>query len=248
MTGPGDEVAAAGGRGRLRASHADREQVIDVLKAAYVRGMLAKDELDARLSQTFASRTPTELAVLTADLPAGLAGPRPPGGEQGNRGRSPGHSAGRPAAARVPDRQRQMGPNLPHPHVLLPHSLDDRRDRDARLMAPTALTRAAAATVRAAPPGVRTRAGRRARRWPGPVPGPQRRPCRPPARSREDSDGGVTTRWRSCGCGGLQGHLLSRKHAAGGPAWFPGWSLPPGRCWRGPSGSSANTDRLPPLW
>src|SRR5262249_61683360 len=78
MTGRGDEVAAAGGRGRLRASHADREQVLDVLKAAYVRGMLAKDELDARLSQTFASRTPTELAVLTADLPAGLAGPRPP--------------------------------------------------------------------------------------------------------------------------------------------------------------------------
>ena len=93
MTGPGDEVAAAGGRGRLRASHADREQVIDVLKAAYVRGMLAKDELDARLSQTFASRTPTELAVLTADLPAGLAGPRPP--------RQPARAPARPAASKV---------------------------------------------------------------------------------------------------------------------------------------------------
>jgi hypothetical protein len=38
MAGPGDEIAAgAGDRGRLRASHADREQVIDALKAAFVR-------------------------------------------------------------------------------------------------------------------------------------------------------------------------------------------------------------------
>jgi hypothetical protein len=78
MTGPGDGVAAAGGRGRLRASHADREQVIAMLKAAYVRGMLAKDELDARVGQAFASRTYAELAALTADLPAGLADIRAP--------------------------------------------------------------------------------------------------------------------------------------------------------------------------
>ena len=38
MAGPGDEIAAgAGGRSYLRASHADREQVIDVLKAAFVQ-------------------------------------------------------------------------------------------------------------------------------------------------------------------------------------------------------------------
>jgi hypothetical protein len=52
MTGPGDEVAAgAGGHGRLRAAHADREQVIGTLKAAFVQGMLAKDEFDARVGQ-----------------------------------------------------------------------------------------------------------------------------------------------------------------------------------------------------
>jgi hypothetical protein len=46
MAGPGDEIAAgAGGRGHQRASHADREQVIGTLKAAFVQGMLAKDEL-----------------------------------------------------------------------------------------------------------------------------------------------------------------------------------------------------------
>jgi hypothetical protein len=35
-TGPEDELAAsAAGRGRLRVSHADHEQVIDTLKAAF---------------------------------------------------------------------------------------------------------------------------------------------------------------------------------------------------------------------
>jgi len=58
MAGPGDEIAArAGGRGHLRASHADREQVIGTLKAAFVQGMLAKDEFDLRVGQTLAART-----------------------------------------------------------------------------------------------------------------------------------------------------------------------------------------------
>lgn len=68
----------AGGRGQLRASHADRERVIGVLKAAFVQGMLAKDEFDLRVAQTLASRTYAELAILTTDLPAGLAAARPP--------------------------------------------------------------------------------------------------------------------------------------------------------------------------
>jgi len=75
MAGPGDEIAAgAGGRGRLRASHADREQVISVLKAAFVQGRLDRDELDLRVGQALASRTHAELAALTADIPAGLTG------------------------------------------------------------------------------------------------------------------------------------------------------------------------------
>ena len=75
---PGDEMAAAAaGRGRLRASHADREHVLDVLKAAFVQGLLTKDEFDMRVGQTFASRTYAELAALTADIPAGLIGAQP---------------------------------------------------------------------------------------------------------------------------------------------------------------------------
>jgi Domain of unknown function (DUF1707) len=79
MAGPGDEISAqAGGRGHLRASHADREQVIETLKAAFVQGRLDKDELDLRVSQTFAARTYAELAAVTADLPAGLTTAKPP--------------------------------------------------------------------------------------------------------------------------------------------------------------------------
>ena len=50
-----------------------------MLKAAFVQGMLTKEELDARAGQAFASRTHGDLAALTADLPAGLMAAPPPG-------------------------------------------------------------------------------------------------------------------------------------------------------------------------
>ena len=79
MAEPGDEIAAgAGGGGHLRASHAEREQVIGLLKAAFVQGRLAKDEFDVRVGRALTSRTRAELAALTADIPAGLAGAQPP--------------------------------------------------------------------------------------------------------------------------------------------------------------------------
>jgi uncharacterized protein DUF1707 len=74
MTGPQDPAAA--GRDRLRAGHADREQVIEALKAAFVQGMLAKDEFDARVGQALASRTYADLAALTADIPPAPAAAR----------------------------------------------------------------------------------------------------------------------------------------------------------------------------
>ncbi len=79
VTGSGDDLAAAAAaRGRLRVSHAEREQVIDTLKAAFVQGMLAKDELDLRVGQAFASRTYAELAAVTADLPTEPTAAQPP--------------------------------------------------------------------------------------------------------------------------------------------------------------------------
>jgi len=69
ITGP--DGGAAVGHGRLRASHADREQVIDTLKTAFADSRLDKDELDARVGQALAARTYAELAAATADIPAG---------------------------------------------------------------------------------------------------------------------------------------------------------------------------------
>lgn len=78
MVGPGDETAGRGRYSYLRASHADRERVIDVLKAAFVQGRLAKDEFDRRVGRVLASRTYADLNVLIADMPAGLASSQPP--------------------------------------------------------------------------------------------------------------------------------------------------------------------------
>jgi DUF1707 SHOCT-like domain len=74
------DIAAATVRcgGSLRASHADREHVLEVLKAAFVQGRLNKDELDTRVGQTLASRTYAELAMVTADIPRGPMGTQPP--------------------------------------------------------------------------------------------------------------------------------------------------------------------------
>ena len=73
MTDSGDQrTAADGGRGRLRASRADREQAIELLKAAFVQDRLDKDELDTRVGQALASRTYAELAAVSADIPAAL--------------------------------------------------------------------------------------------------------------------------------------------------------------------------------
>ena len=65
---PGAQPPAAG----LRAARADRERVIDLLKAAFVQGRLMRDEFDARVGQALASRTYGELAAVTADIPAEL--------------------------------------------------------------------------------------------------------------------------------------------------------------------------------
>ena len=54
-----------------RASDADREKVIGVLKAAFAQGRLTKDELDARVGHAFTSQTYADLAALTTDIPPG---------------------------------------------------------------------------------------------------------------------------------------------------------------------------------
>ena len=53
----------------LRASHADRDRVVDALRVAAGDGRLSAEELDTRLESALSARTLGELAELTADLP-----------------------------------------------------------------------------------------------------------------------------------------------------------------------------------
>jgi hypothetical protein len=78
MTWPGDEIAKEErpGRGRLRASHSDREQVVGALQTAFVEGRITEDELGERVDRVHASRTYAELAEVIADIPTALTGAR----------------------------------------------------------------------------------------------------------------------------------------------------------------------------
>jgi hypothetical protein len=63
---PGGEIA----RSELRASHDDRDRVVELLRVSAGDGRLTAEELDERLEQAMTARTYGELARLVADLPA----------------------------------------------------------------------------------------------------------------------------------------------------------------------------------
>jgi hypothetical protein len=64
---PGGEMAP---RGDLRASHDDRDRVVEVLTGAAGDGRLTPEELDERVAAALTARTYGELAALVSDLPA----------------------------------------------------------------------------------------------------------------------------------------------------------------------------------
>jgi hypothetical protein len=71
-TGPGVPFP-----GPLRAGDADREQVIDLVKAAFVQGRLTRDELGLYTGRALESRTYAQLAAVTAGLAAVRPSPHP---------------------------------------------------------------------------------------------------------------------------------------------------------------------------
>jgi DUF1707 SHOCT-like domain len=75
--GPGQQAGGAMGHGYMRASDADRERVVDALKAAFVRGLLTTEELGLRTGQALGARTFGDLAAITAGIPVGPARARP---------------------------------------------------------------------------------------------------------------------------------------------------------------------------
>ena len=65
--GPWDPQAATAS-GHMRASDADRDRVVDALKAAYIYGLLTSEELAARTGQALAARTYADLTAVSAVL------------------------------------------------------------------------------------------------------------------------------------------------------------------------------------
>ena len=61
--------AAGGGRGNMRAAHADRDRAVEFLKVAYSEGRLSKDEYDGRLEHALSARTYADLDQVVSDLP-----------------------------------------------------------------------------------------------------------------------------------------------------------------------------------
>jgi len=185
MASPGDEMATgAASRGRMRASHADREQVIDMLKTAFVHGRLTRDELDARMGRALAARTHADLAALTADIPpapAAVLPERPPAPAR----RRPLAGAAAKSGLCLIITAAFIGGRLPLRFVPdacpggLRHVGGARHHgiRGVHRMGREVLPRAAAAPAGAGRPGPRSRTARRHRPWPG-SPRPSHRPDR----------------------------------------------------------------------
>lgn len=59
----------------LRASDADRDHLVELLKTGFAEGRLTQDEYNLRMERAYMARTYGELGALVSDLPAGM--PRP---------------------------------------------------------------------------------------------------------------------------------------------------------------------------
>jgi hypothetical protein len=92
--------------GGIRASDADREHVVEILREAFSAGRLSLEEFDERTTSAFAAKTWGGLRALTRDLPqqARLEVPRPDPGVKPVQGK--------PLPA-VPGPRHRVSPMLP---------------------------------------------------------------------------------------------------------------------------------------
>ena len=95
------------GYGHMRASDAERERAVDVLKAAFTEGRLSQDEYADRVGLVQVSKTYGDLAELVHDLPVGPFGSLPPAP-------APAYYPGYPPA----------GPYQPGPAQVMPRQRD----------------------------------------------------------------------------------------------------------------------------
>jgi uncharacterized membrane protein len=67
-----DPRLAAGAHAGLRASDADRERLVELLKTAFAEGRLSQDEYNFRMGHAYTARTYGELGALVSDLPGAM--------------------------------------------------------------------------------------------------------------------------------------------------------------------------------
>ncbi|HLU74515.1 MAG TPA: DUF1707 domain-containing protein, partial [Nonomuraea sp.] len=73
--------------GEVRASDAEREAVVELLREASVEGRLTLAELTDRTEAAYSASTHAELALLTQDLPAGASAAAPVERREGKKRR-----------------------------------------------------------------------------------------------------------------------------------------------------------------
>jgi Domain of unknown function (DUF4190)/DUF1707 SHOCT-like domain len=74
--GPVAYGGPAGMRARMRASDADRDRVVDLMKKAFAEGRLTRDDYDARLERALSAATYADLDACVTDLiPLPYSGP-----------------------------------------------------------------------------------------------------------------------------------------------------------------------------
>jgi hypothetical protein len=91
---PGFPIRRGAQNPGIRASDADRDQILAQLSEHYQAGRLTTAEFEERSSQALGARTVGDLAGLMTDLPAGPGGPQ---------------ALGTPGPAQAPARQRGLG-------------------------------------------------------------------------------------------------------------------------------------------
>jgi hypothetical protein len=96
------------GHRQMRVSDADRDQAAEVLREATSQGRLTFDELEERLSRTYAAKTYADLDEVTHDLPGpGVRAPAPAPGAGFPAGRVGGTPGGKAAVAIMSGAQRR---------------------------------------------------------------------------------------------------------------------------------------------
>ena len=90
-----------GNGNELRASHADRDEAVDLVKTAFVQGRLTRDELDSRVGEALAATTCGQLATLTSDIGGASIVADPPPEPAKARTRPSANKVGRSASGAV---------------------------------------------------------------------------------------------------------------------------------------------------